>query len=599
MKIPNRNIAAQPSVPKRAQVPAAEDETASSPDQLVLVYSGNNVPSLGTNGTPVAGSYRLLPELKGLAEKTKDTKVTVVVQGYEKLETGEWETRRYRIEHGKVQDETSQIDGFQGIYDKSTPPVFQKNIPATGESVSMFSRKALEDFMLDAMKPYPKAAHVSLFLNAHGAPTPNFGGEAIIDKQWQKVRQEEVSVRDFGRALESVEQQTGNRLGLLDINTCEMGKVENFLELGRHADFMIASPQNEFVPKGHENTAAFQDIVGATEHLLAHSDTGAKELGKTIIDLTTAKTTFEEEGKVENPIPTLELVDTKKLEAVSASLDKAGRKLSAMLGEPEPRSKVVEALKNSFNFREQVVDLKGFLRAVDLPETRELANDFDQAVEKSFAGKFRGRDYSQAGPVAFFAPSFPNDRTPPLLVPTVGADPHTLLQDMTHSEIPDKSVRRWVVQQSGRLNELHDSLTSSFPAMLEVVPNADLQKALGKVKNPERLLQLDQELQKHIFGSSRQQVAPVQERIAEAVAPLQKALEGVDLAPWFADIEAAGGAEKLKEAALTKALDKAISQAMGPVKQYQAMDNLPKGWKSFMEDLAHAVVDEAWAKHYS
>lgn len=591
MKIgPQQRLTHHPKSP-----PGAKSEQHEGPDQLVLVYSANNVSSLGKNPEPVAGSYKLLPELKGLAEKTRDSRVAVVAQGYERLETGEWVTRRYRIEHGQVKDETAQIDGFQSLYGDEKVPEYKGRVRDKGEQVSMFSQEAVEDFLFDAIRPYPSAKFTTAFLNAHGAPTPHFGGEAIIDKQWQNIRQEEITVKEYGHALQNVAEQTGNRLDLLDVNTCEMGKVENFLELGEHADLMIASPQNEFVPKGHEYTAAFQDIVGATEYLIENSDTSPRELGEKIIELTTEKTTFVEDGVTENPIPTLELVDTDKLEQVSRSLDAAGRKMSAMLEEPESRQKVIDSLRSSFNFRESVVDLEGFLRGVNQPETNQLVNDVDQAVLLSYAGKFRGRDYSEAGPFAFFAPAFPNDKTPPLLVPQEGFDIKPLVGKTANAEVPESRLRMWVVKQSGRLNDIHDNVTARYPAMLEVVPNEKLEKALTKLENPERLVQLDRELQKHISFSNKEKATPVQNEIASTLAPLEKALEGVELEKWLADFQAAGGQEKLRELAHSKAVEKARAKALKPVRDYQEMDNLPTGWKTFMEDLANAVVDDVWA----
>lgn len=594
MKIsPSRQSVSQRRTEARpAKTPSAEAE---SPDQLVLVYSANNVSSLGNKPKPVAGSFKLMPDLKELAKKTDGSNVTIVAQGYEKLETGEWVTRRYRMEKGELKDETSQIDGYRTLYDDEYPANYQGRVPDRGERVSMFSREAVQDFMLDAMRPYPSARRTTLFLNAHGSPTPNFGGEAIIDKQWQHIRHEEITVKEFGHALQAVEEKTGNRLDLLDVNTCEMGKVENYLELGEHADLMIASPQNEFVPKGHEYTAAFQDIVGASEHLIADSKSTPRDLGEKIIELTTEKTTFVEDGVTENPIPTLELVDTAKLNDVAESLDKAGRKMSAMLREPESRKRVIDSLEGAFGFRESVVDLNGFLRAVDQPETKALVSAIDNSVLVSFAGKFRGRDYSEAGPVAFFAPRFPNEKTPPVLVPKTGDDLRPLVGKTAHSEVPESRLRMWVVKQSGRLNDIHDNVTTRYPAMLEVVPNEGIEKALTRLEKPEKLLQLDQELQKHISFSSKDKATPVQNEITATLAPLEKALEGVDLERWFEDFEAAGGQARLDDIAKEKAVEKAREKALEPVREYQEMDNLPQGWKTFMEDLANAVVDDVWA----
>jgi Clostripain family len=583
------------SSPLTRPLSAASTTPHTSPDYVVLVYSANNVSSLGKNGQPVAGSFRLLPELKALASKTTDSKVSIVTQGYEKLETGRWVTRRYRVERGELQDETPEVDGFRSLYGKGNPPEFEGRVKDTGGAVSMFSQEAVEDFLLDAMADYPKAKNVVLFINAHGAPTPQFGGEAIIDQEWQRVRQEEISVRSFGHALENVASKNGMRLSLLDLNTCEMGKVENVLELGEHADFMLASPQNEFVPKGHEYTAAFQDIVGACESLIADSKVSPRGLGERIIDLTTEKTSFVEEGVLENPIPTLDLYDTSKLGGVSSALNAAGLRLSEMLLEGEGRKVVLDALKDSFNYREHVVDLKGFLNRISDPATKKLAGDIDSMVVDSFAGKFRGRDYSEAGPIAVFMPKLPGDDLAPILLPSAGTNVKTGLEELA-GPVPEKRLRPWIVGKSAKLHDLHSNLSINYPAMLEVVPNPELQNALGQFSGTEQLLELDQEFQKHMSFSSREKVEPLQKRLDELVAPLKETLEKVDLESWMADFEASGGTEKIVQRAKDKAVARIREGAMEPVKEYQQLDNVPPGWKTFLEDLTNAVVDEEWAK---
>jgi hypothetical protein len=586
-----------PRLQARRQEPSPS-KGGTDPDYLVLVYSANNVSSLGMKGEPVAGSFRLIPELKELAPKTKGSSVSVVTQGYEKLETGEWVTRRYRAEHGQLKDETARIDGFRSLYDDSSPPEYQGRVRDTGEGVSMFSQEAVEDFMLDAMADYPKAKHVVLFLNAHGAPTPNFGGEAIIDNQWQRIRQEELSVKSFGHALQSVAEENGARLSLLDLNTCEMGKVENLLELGEHADFLLASPQNEFVPTGHEYTAAFQDIVGTVEYLIEDSSASPRQVGEKIIELTTDKTTFVERGVTENPIPTLDLYDTGRLGELGDSLGQAGFRMSAMLRDPEQRSVVIESFRDSFHFRESVFDLKGFLQRVGEPETKALAKNIDDTVIATFSGKFRGRDYSQAGPIAAFGPKLPDDDVPPVLVPDSGSDLAPVIDGLLGAEIPEKRLRMWVVKQSGRLHEIHSNLNVSYPAMLEILPNPKIEKALKKKPNPDKLLGLAQELQKHMSFSSKEKVQPVQDEVEATVGPLREALKDIDAAAWLEEFEAMGGSQKLAERAMHKRVSRARAAALEPVRDYQELDNLPAGWKSFMEELANAVVDEVWAKAF-
>lgn len=572
-------------------LPESRVQEQSEQDYVVLVYSANNVPSLGSNPKPVAGSFRLLPELNALAEKTKDVPVAIVAQGYEKTEEGRWETRRYRVDHGVSRDETEEIDGYRSLYSDQKPPRYQGRIMDSGEDVSMFSQQAVEDFLRDSMADYPHAKNVVLFLNAHGAPNPEFGGEAIIDGAYQTLRHEHISVKSFGDALGNVAEEIGVRLSLLDLNTCEMGKASNILELGEHADMMLASPQNEFVPKGHEYTAAFQDIVGACEALIEDPDMSVDTLGRTIISKTTEKTTFTERGRVENPIPTLDLYDTSKLPAFQADLDQAGQRLSSLLKTPEGRERVHGALNDAFEFRPNVVDLKGFLEGVNDPKTRALSQSLDSMVLHSYAGKFRGRDYSEAGPLAFFAPSLPPEGGPNIIPPETGGDLKPLLERLT-SDKDITSVRRWVVGQSAKLNTLYSHLSADYPAMLEVLPNSDIEQAVGNFKEQKALLQIDRELMAQMSTGTAESLAPIRHRLQQLLAPLQAELEELDLETWIAEFEAMGGQEKMVENARRKALEALRAKSLKPVREYQQLDNLPAGWKQFLEDLTHSVTTQ-------
>lgn len=585
-------MASRETVASSAQI---QRELGDEQDYVVLVYSANNVPSLGSNPKPVAGSFRLLPELKELAEKTKDASVSIVTQGYEKTEEGRWETRRYRIEGGRTRDETEEVDGFRTQYSKEKPHKYTGQIMDSGENVSLFSQEAVEDFLRDSLADYPAAKNVVLFLNAHGAPTPEFGGEAIIDGQYQTLAHEHFSVKAFGDALGNVAEETGVRLSLLDLNTCEMGKAENVLELGEHADLVLASPQNEFVPKGHEYTAAFQDVVGACEALIADSSMTPRVLGETIIAKTTEKTTFEERGKVENPIPTLDLYDTKELPEFSDKMNQAGYRLSAMLKDPQEREEVLESLEEAFVFRKNVVDLEGFLDGIDDPATRALGESLDDLVIHSYAGQFRGRDYSQAGPIAAYMPALPGDDTLPVVPPEQGENLKPLIGKLT-SDAEVKKVRRWIVGQSSKLNTLHQHLTTDYPAMLEVLPEPEIGSALANFKEHNALLQIDRELMALMTTGTPETIAPIRKRLESLLAPLAADLDRLDLETWLKEFEAIDGEDKMVEAAHKKALEAYRERALEPVREYQEMDNIPPGWAAFMEDHTNAVVDQKWAR---
>ncbi len=88
MKV-NPSVHRAPARRRGLASPPQPERSSQDKDYVVLVYSANNVPSLGSNPEPVAGSFRLLPELKSLAQKTNKGSVAIVTQASDPAESRE------------------------------------------------------------------------------------------------------------------------------------------------------------------------------------------------------------------------------------------------------------------------------------------------------------------------------------------------------------------------------------------------------------------------------------------------------------------------------------------------------------------------------
>ncbi len=506
----------------------------------------------------------MLPELKALKPGAE---VAIAAQGYERLQDGRWETRRFEVTQDGSEDLTEAVPG--------------------GNSASMFSPEALQDFLRDSMERYPQAKNVVLFINAHGHPGPLLGGEKIVEGRWEAWEHEQISLKEVGDALEAV----GGRIALLDLNCCEMGKVENYLELGSQADYFLASPQNEFVPKGHEDTAAFQDIVGACEALIADPGLTPVELGRHLIAQTTEKTTFVERGRTENPIPTLDLFDMKGLPGLRQGLDQLGRQLSEEL--KYNRERVLEAVGESVRYRDRVVDLHSFLEQLGRPA---LLDKVKEMTVESYRGEFRGRDYSETRPMAAFLPELPPSEKLTVPIASAAGDLQPLLAKIEGPR-DTSNPRRWAMKLAGDLSDLRNRLEFDYPAMLEVLPSPSLSRALAAAPQREALVGLEHEVMElmTVMRPGDPKIAELSGRLSQLLEPLNQATKEVDMAPWLKEFRAIDGEQKLVERAQQRTLAQVREDLQEPLTQLQRLDELPSGWKTFLVDLTEAIIEHRWA----
>lgn len=104
-------------------------------------------------------------------------------------------------------------------------------------TVNMGEKETLERFLIDNMKRYP-ARNYAVIMSGHGAA---FGGSMIVHNPEGRIRNEELA-----SVLKNVENETGHRIDLLNMNTCFSANIESVYPLRSGVKTMVASESTVF-----------------------------------------------------------------------------------------------------------------------------------------------------------------------------------------------------------------------------------------------------------------------------------------------------------------------------------------------------------------
>ena len=187
----------------------------------------------------------------------------------------------------------------------------------------MLDKTYLTDFINYVTDRY-KADKYDLILSDHGGGIDGFGTDEIYRDDLAKHKTPErpdvnLSINNIRGAIEnSVYYQNGNKLDFFGIDACKMGTVEVVVAFKNLADYLIMSQDN--TPGSGWNYSA---VLSA---LSENPDMSTVELGTTIVNSFAKK--YE---KMSNINPTISLIDTAKLDAVSDALSGFSTELSREL----------------------------------------------------------------------------------------------------------------------------------------------------------------------------------------------------------------------------------------------------------------------------
>lgn len=120
--------------------------------------------------------------------------------------------------------------------DNDPKKINSKLVKDYGQVVNSGDYKTLRDFIIYAVKNYP-SNHIALFLNDHGG---GFTGGMSDDSQGGSM-----SIPDLKKALQEAQNITGKKITIIGFDACLMGELEVAYELKNHADYLLASEENE------------------------------------------------------------------------------------------------------------------------------------------------------------------------------------------------------------------------------------------------------------------------------------------------------------------------------------------------------------------
>ncbi|ODT78697.1 hypothetical protein ABS71_01615 [bacterium SCN 62-11] len=371
-----------------------------------------------------------------LAPQIQDNSLAVVILGtYKEADQNSWRSRRYAIDQQGVRDTTESLSGFHIAHGQATP--------ARGSEVSAMHPETVKRHILEAMREYP-AEHYVLHINSHGSNLKGLGGcpnESLAADDHKGVldhhsRLDKIDLPTLGEIFADVHKETGQKMSVVDIDTCSMGFQEVNSTLQPHADFIIASPAAE---KGHKGVGDQPDRCGhqqveVFEKIVQNPQITPRQLAREFIEVNAREGVIREGGQTYHAAPTLSAYSSQGIADLNQKLDQLGaRLLQELTAKPErsllsffkkPLSgsqKIQNAVDQTRIFPsgkgDPYLDLQHFAEnlAAQYPEDTEmqkLTAGVRQGVSEAALASHHGVgdedgkmvDYSPFGPLGVFLP---------------------------------------------------------------------------------------------------------------------------------------------------------------------------------------------------
>lgn len=289
-------------------------------------------------GSGVGAATERREYVEKLAPQIRDNSLAVVILGtYPETSQNCWRSQRIVIDQQGVRDTTATLSGFHIAHGQATP--------AQAEMVSAMHPQTLKQHLLEAMRDYP-AEHFIFHVNAHGSNLKGIGGcaneslargdiKAVFDHH---TRLDKIDLPGLSQVLSEVQAESGQKLSMIDIDTCLMGYQEVNSALQPHADFIIASPAAE---KGHLGVGGQADRSGhqqveVFEKILQNPQITPKELAREFVKLNAREGLIQEGGQTYYAAPTLSAYCSRGIEELNQKLDQlGGRLLGELQAKPE------------------------------------------------------------------------------------------------------------------------------------------------------------------------------------------------------------------------------------------------------------------------
>jgi len=225
----------------------------------------------------------------------------------------------------------------------------------------------LKEFMEWGMKNYP-AKHYALVMWDHGA---GFKGSMTDDETKHLIDNREL--RD---ALKGVEQDTGNKVDVLNFNACLMGQAEVAYELRDAAKYLVGSEEVEAGLR-----IPIPGLVGTTPQHKVMTDLkeGIKEKGEVTPEELAKLYVFEAKNQFGQTMftPTQSAIDLSKMEQVKTDADEVAKSLlDEIKKDPATIDIIRKDIKNTQRFLNYDMYAKPYLDYRDMGDfARVLMND--------------------------------------------------------------------------------------------------------------------------------------------------------------------------------------------------------------------------------
>ncbi|MBS2036832.1 hypothetical protein JST97_17710 [bacterium] len=495
--------------------------------------------------------------LEKLAPQIADQSLAVAILGtYRVQEQNAWRSRRYLIDQRGVRDATAELSGFN-LSDRGA------STPARAEQVSALHPETLKNHIMDSMREFP-AEHYIFHVSAHGSNVKGLGGcpneQFSADDGEARLKHfsrfDRLDLPGLEKVLAEVQAESGQKMSIIDIDTCLMGYQEVNSALQHQADFIIASPAVEQGTPGDAARPARSghQQVEVFEKILQNPQITPAELSREFIQVNAREGVVYENGQVSHVAPTLSAFSSQGIGQLNQQLDCLGARLLKDLKAPPERGllglfkkmrkpasqRIQNAIDQTRVFEsskgDPYLDLQHFAKnlAAQYPGDEEmlhLTEQVRQGVENSALASYKGVgeengkliDYSNWGPLGIF---LPGARQNPF---TQGLISHFRSTQASFSSDP---ISFWTRQKP-------DQLRLSQPELEQLEA---IQKQASELRG-----------------------LPVRQRV-----------------------EAADGLPNFATPLARKIWSQEVSQRMPGLDEYQRTPNLPSRWKEFVQ---------AWVDH--
>lgn len=419
-------------------------QTPPSPGQAGEGYAGSVEPKrytvislLGASlGSGVGAPTETREYVEKLAPQIQDNSLAVVLLGtYKEADQNNWRSRRYAIDQRGVHDTTASLSGFHIAHGQATP--------ARGERVSAMHPETVKNHILEAMREYP-AEHFIFHVNAHGSNLKGIGGctnESLAKDDIKGFfdhhsRLDTIDLPTLGQIFQEVQQETGHKMSIVDIDTCLMGYQEVNSALQPHADFLISSPAAEkgHLGKGSQPDRSGHQQVEVFEKILHNPQITPQELAREFIEVNAREGVIREGGQTYHAAPTLSAYSSQGISELNQRLDQLGERLLKEL-EAKPERNLLSFFRKGLSGTDKIqkaidqtrvfpsgkgdpyLDLQHFAQNLaaqypDDPEMQKLSAGVSEGVDRAALASHKGVgqedgklvDYSGFGPLGVFLP---------------------------------------------------------------------------------------------------------------------------------------------------------------------------------------------------